>query len=88
MTRTDLQMIFDQNGVPTSYYSFRGAGGGDCYALEFLDNCWTLSYYDERGFRLHKGTYPSEDEGCRAMFAAVAEMVQLTDHRTIHADIQ
>jgi hypothetical protein len=87
MTCGDLKELYLRSNVPSDYYSFCGAGGGDCYALEVLDGCWNLSYYDQRGTREEKGTYPDEDAGCRAMFAAVAEMVQIIQKRAISFDV-
>lgn len=86
MTRSDLEKTYDRRNVPSDYYSFCGAGGGDCYALEVLDGCWTLSYHDQRGTRGEKGIYPDEDAGCRAMFAAVADMMQILHKRAINFD--
>jgi hypothetical protein len=71
----ELERILEQNHVPSRYYSFEGAGGGDCYALELLSGQWTLSYYDDRGNREKKGVFATEDQGCLALFEQLKTMV-------------
>lgn len=83
MNRNELTEIFERNHVPEWYYSFYGAGRGDCLVLEFLEGSWTLSYYTERGCRIAEGTFTTEADGCEAMFDAMVGMVQGAQKRTI-----
>ena len=76
MTISELDQTFRRNTVPHRYYSFEGAGGGDCYALELIHGEWTLSYYDQRGTRRNAQSYPDESTACQAMFAAIKDMVE------------
>lgn len=75
MTRADVVTILIENQVPTNYYSFSGAGGGDIWALELVDATWTISYYTERGGRSRTSTFSSEDEACRAFLARMDKVL-------------
>ena len=86
MTRLELQDIFDRNNVPTNRYSFRGAGGGDVWALELVDGKFVLAYYDDRGSREQKTVYEEESKGCLALLAKVSDMLQGLQHRGIAVD--
>ena len=83
MNINELVHILEKNQVPRRYYSFDGAGGGDCFALEFIDSHWVISYYSERGTRREEGVFTSEDEACRAMFDRMKMTVQEESGRTI-----
>ncbi len=86
MSRSELAKIFERNQVPEWYYSFYGAGRGDCFALELSEDKWILSYYTERGGRMEEGTFATEADGCEAMFDAIVGMVQEAQKRTISKD--
>ena len=83
MTRDDLQQVFERNEVLTRFYTFGGAGGGNCFALERSNAGWTLAYYDDRGSREEEAVFDTEDKGCRALFDRVKQMVQSALKRTI-----
>jgi hypothetical protein len=83
MTREELQTILDRNNVPTKYYSFDGAGGGDVWALERLDPGWSLSYYDQRGEREENVVLATEEEGCLALFDRLARVIGAEEGRAI-----
>ena len=82
-----LEHIFERNQVPRQYYSFDGPGGGDCFALEFLNGNWRISYYSERGTRREEGVFVSENEACLAMFDRLRRTVQTETGRTISLDV-
>ena len=86
MTRIELQAIFEKNQVSTNRYSFRGAGGGDVWALERVGETFELSYYDERGSRRNVTPYNTENDGCLALLAKVSDMLRGLEHRDILID--
>ena len=83
MNCDELEQIFRRNDVPTRFYTFGGSGGGDCFALERSGDRWDLAYYDDRGSRQKEASFDTEDEGCRALFERMREMVQSAQERTI-----
>ena len=83
MNCKELEQVFERNTVPTRFYTFGGSRGGDCYALESTESEWTLAYYDDRGSREVVGVFDNEDDGCRALFDAIKDMVQSAQGRTI-----
>ncbi|MGI4757822.1 MAG: hypothetical protein ACRYGF_13340 [Janthinobacterium lividum] len=82
MKTYELEAIFVANDVPTSYYSFDGMVGGDCYVLKQVNNTWT-TFYSERGRADDVRTYASEDEACQGMFQLVARMMLSSQYRAI-----
>jgi len=87
MNVQDLERIFKDSQVPQRYYSFDGAGGGDCLSLEFIDGSWTISYYSERGTRRQEGTFTSEDEACYSMFELINRTMQEEAGRKISLQV-
>ena len=86
MTRIELQAIFDKNEVPTSRYSFRGAGGGDVWALERVGDTFELCYYNDKGTREDVVSYDNENDGCLAFLAKISDMLRGLQHRDIVVD--
>ena len=82
-----LERVLQDNQVPRRYYSLDGPGGGDCFALEFINSSWFISYYSERGMRREEGIFTSEDEACHAMFDRMRMTVQEESGRTIFLDV-
>ena len=87
MNVESLKHILVTEQIPRRCYSFDGAGGGDCFALEFISSRWVISYYSERGTRRKEGVFTSEDEACRAMFNVMKKIVQRETGRTIALNV-
>lgn len=87
MNVKNLESIFEGNHVAKQYYSFDGPSSGDCFALEFMDGSWVISYYSERGARRQEGIFTSEDEACFSMFEFINRTMQEEAGRKISLQV-
>jgi hypothetical protein len=65
MNRMQLLSVLDEKGVPSSYYSIKGAKE-DRVCLDSKEGKWVV-FYIERGNKDILGEFDTEDEACAFM---------------------
>ena len=75
MKLTEMLSLFENNGIPKSYYVVGGLGLGECLGIERIDQKWHV-YYSERGQKTTQAIFDSEDEACHFMIDAINERLK------------